>query len=131
MTLSGQMGSGQAVGAGYRVALTARSLDKLERLAAELGPEHALPLKVEVTRWEELERPVTGMGDSIRKEVSGQGVRVTLVEPGGVDTDFWRNGKPDASFLHEDDVARAVMYALAQPEHVAINELLIRPTQEV
>ena len=72
------------------------------------------------------------MGDSIRKEVSGQGVRVTIVEPGRVDTEFWRGGKPDAQFLQGDDVARAVLYALTQPEHVAINELLIRPTlQEI
>ena len=44
-----------AVGAGYRVVLTARSLDKLEALAAELGPEKALALKVDVTEWKELE----------------------------------------------------------------------------
>lgn len=73
-----------------------------------------------------------GMGDGVRQEVSGQGVRVTLIEPGRVDTDFWRNGKPDASFLQGDDVASAVMYALARPGHVAVDELPIRPTtQEV
>jgi NADP-dependent 3-hydroxy acid dehydrogenase YdfG len=207
-----------AVAAGYRVVLTARSLDKLEALAAELGPDNALALKVDVTEWTELEGAVkatldtfgrldaafanagfvagtgkyasgdptpnewkdmiltnvlgaaltaratlpeivkakghfflvgsvagritspgpysatkwaiSGMGDSIRKEVSGQGVRVTLIEPGRVDTDFWHQGKPDSAFLHEDDVARAVIFALTQPEGVAINELLIRPTTQ-
>ena len=47
-----------AVQAGYRVVLTARSLDRLEALAAELGAEHALALKVDVTEWTELEAAV-------------------------------------------------------------------------
>ncbi|MFC4452230.1 SDR family oxidoreductase [Deinococcus sonorensis] len=115
-------------------ALTARAtLPEIIRtkghflLVGSVAGRVANPGPYSATKW-----AVTGMGDSIRKEVSGQGVRVTLIEPGRVDTDFWRNGKPDAAFLTDDDVARAVMYAVSQPEGVAINELLIRPTtQEV
>ncbi len=68
------------------------------------------------------------MGDSIRKEVSAQGVHVILIEPGRVETLFWTRDVPDGPILHEDDVARAVLYALSQPPLMAVNEILIRPT---
>ena len=205
----------QAAAAGWRVALLARRLEKVQALAAELGGA-ALAIEADVTEWSDLERAVartrdtfgqldavlanaglsrgapnyasgdptpdewremiltnvlgaaltaraslpeliasrghlllvgsvagrvatpgpysatkwavSGMGESIRKEVSAQGVRVTLIEPGRVETPFWTRGVPDGPVLHEDDVARAVLYALSQPPHVAVNEILIRPT---
>jgi NADP-dependent 3-hydroxy acid dehydrogenase YdfG len=73
------------------------------------------------TKW-----AVTAMGESARKEFSGSGVRTTLIEPGAVDTPFFDNA-PDGA-LHPDDIARAVIYAVSQPAHVDVNELLIRPT---
>jgi NADP-dependent 3-hydroxy acid dehydrogenase YdfG len=54
-------------------------------------------------------------------------VRVTLVAPGMVDTPFF-DERPGSGALAADDVARAVLYALTQPEHVDVNELLVRPT---
>ena len=76
------------------------------------------------TKW-----AVTGMAQAIRNEMTGTGVRVTLVEPGVVDTPFWDNlQKPGTAELQPDDIARAVMFAVSQPPHVDVNEILIRPT---
>jgi len=76
------------------------------------------------TKW-----AVTGMAQAIRNEMAATGVRVTLVEPGVVDTPFWDNlQKPCTAELQPDDIARAVMYAVLQPAHVDVNEILIRPT---
>jgi NADP-dependent 3-hydroxy acid dehydrogenase YdfG len=76
------------------------------------------------TKW-----AVTGMTQAIRNEMTGTGVRVTLVEPGVVDTPFWNNlQKPGTAELQADDIARAVMFAVSQPPHVDVNEILIRPT---
>jgi NADP-dependent 3-hydroxy acid dehydrogenase YdfG len=76
------------------------------------------------TKW-----AVTGMAMAIRNEMSGTGIRVTLVEPGIVDTPFWDHlQKPSSVGLQPDDIARAVIYAIGQPPHVDVNEILIRPT---
>jgi NADP-dependent 3-hydroxy acid dehydrogenase YdfG len=68
---------------------------------------------------------VTAMGHSLRAEVADSGIRVTLIEPGAVDTPFFENAPQTA--LVADDVARAVMFALSQPSSVEINEVLVRP----
>jgi len=206
----------QAVDAGYRVVLAARSADKLDALAQTLGgSEHAMALPTDVTEWEsqvELARrtieafgqidvvfanagfgaprgftestpehwkamvltnvygaaltiratidhlkatqghllltssiagrralpgslysatkfAVTAMGEAARQELNGTGVRVTLIEPGMVDTPFF-DDKPGGPPLEAADVARGVLYAVSQPAHVDINELLIRPTAQ-
>jgi NADP-dependent 3-hydroxy acid dehydrogenase YdfG len=206
----------QAAEAGYRVALAARSIDRLTALAAELGgEERALALRCDVTEWDQqqgmvdaaLERfgrldvafanagfgaargfleespehwremvltnvygaaltiratmpaliearghlvltgsvagrralsgslysatkwAVTAMGEAARQELNDTGVRVTLIEPGMVDTPFFSSGAAEGS-LKADDVARAVMFALRQPAHVDVNEILIRPTAQ-
>lgn len=76
------------------------------------------------TKW-----AVTGMAQAIRNEMAGTGIRVTLIEPGIVDTPFWDNlQKPDAAVLQSEDIARAVMFAVSQPPHVDVNDILIRPT---
>jgi len=72
---------------------------------------------------------VTAMGEAARQELSEKGVRVTLIEPGVVDTPFFDN-KPKIRALDDDDIARAVMFAVEQPAHVAVNELLIRPSAQ-
>lgn len=205
-----------AVDAGHRVVLAARSTDKLEALAAELGgADHALAVACDVTEWDQVEAlvkttvdtfgrldiafanagfgasrgflnespehwkamvltnvygaaltiratipqltetkghllltgsvagrralpgslysatkwAVTAMGESARQELNDTGVRVTLIEPGMVDTPFFDNGAGDGA-LHADDIARAVMYAVGQPPHVDVNEILIRPTAQ-
>jgi NADP-dependent 3-hydroxy acid dehydrogenase YdfG len=69
------------------------------------------------------------MGGAARQDLNGTGVRVTLIEPGMVDTPFFSKGAgPDA--LKPDDVARAVMFAVSQPAHVDVNEILVRPTAQ-
>src|SRR5919197_4633369 len=75
------------------------------------------------TKW-----AVTGMGESLRQDVDGTGISVTLIEPGQVETPFFDN--PGEGRLEADDIARAVMYAVAQPPHVDINEILMRPTAQ-
>jgi NADP-dependent 3-hydroxy acid dehydrogenase YdfG len=204
-----------AVEAGYRVVLAARSTDKLDALAAELGgDERAIVVRCDVTEWEDQQAmvntalaeygrldvvfanagfgakrgftegdvdhwkamvltnvygaaltiratigalresrghllltgsvagrrsmpgslysatkwAVTGMGESARLELNGSGVRVTLIEPGKVDTPFFDQQPTDA--LEADDIARAVMFAVSQPPHVDVNEILVRPTAQ-
>ena len=72
---------------------------------------------------------VTAMGEALRSDLNDTGVRVTLIEPGMVDTPFFEQ-KPDMEALHAEDVAGAVMYAVSQPPHVDVNEILIRPTAQ-
>jgi NADP-dependent 3-hydroxy acid dehydrogenase YdfG len=71
---------------------------------------------------------VTAMGEALRKEVAETDIKVTLIEPGAVDTPFFENRPSHA--LDADDIARAVMFALTQPPHVAVNEVLVRPTRQ-
>lgn len=204
-----------AVTAGWRVVLAARSIERLEELADELGgPERALAVRCDVTDWSDQQRlvaaalehfghldvafanagfggargfledtpahwremvltnvygvaltirasipaltasrghllitssvagrrvipgslysvtkhAVTAMGEAARQDLHGSGIRVTLIEPGMTDTPFFE--KRPAEPLEADDIARAVMYAVSQPVHVNVNEILIRPTAQ-
>lgn len=204
----------RAAEAGYRLVLAARSADKLEALADELGPEgRALTVRTDVTSiddqralaeraaeafgridvvfanagmpgtpggfegadpevWRQMiltnvlgvgltvqatlphvrrtrghivltgsvagRRTITGsmysaskwavsaIGYGLREELRGSGVRVTLIEPGMVETAFFDQPKPDA--LKPDDIARAVIYAVSQPLHVDVHEVMVLPT---
>ena len=71
---------------------------------------------------------VTAMGDALRQEVSDTDIKVTLIEPGMVDTPFFES-RPSGA-LEADDIARAVMFALTQPAHVDVNEILVRPIHQ-
>jgi NADP-dependent 3-hydroxy acid dehydrogenase YdfG len=71
---------------------------------------------------------VTAMGRSLRAEVENTGIRVTLIEPGMVDTPFFDDAPSGA--LEPDDIADSVMFALSQPARVEINEILIRPVRK-
>ncbi len=71
---------------------------------------------------------VTAMGEAARLELNETGVRVTLIEPGQVDTPFFET--PGEGRLEADDVARTVMFAVSQPPHVDVNEILVRPTAQ-
>jgi NADP-dependent 3-hydroxy acid dehydrogenase YdfG len=73
------------------------------------------------TKW-----AVSAIGHGLREELRGSGIRVTLIEPGMVDTAFF--DKPPVNALQPEDIARAVLYALSQPPHVDVNEVLVRPT---
>jgi NADP-dependent 3-hydroxy acid dehydrogenase YdfG len=76
------------------------------------------------TKW-----AITAMGEAARQDLNGTGVRVTVVEPGMVATPFF-DTIPTSGALEADDVARAVLWAVSQPPHVDVNELLIRPTEQ-
>jgi NADP-dependent 3-hydroxy acid dehydrogenase YdfG len=71
----------------------------------------------------------TAMGESLRTELRQMhenfSVRVTLIEPGMVDTPFFENKPQNA--LEPADIAQAVLYALDQPARVDVNEILVRP----
>jgi NADP-dependent 3-hydroxy acid dehydrogenase YdfG len=71
---------------------------------------------------------VTAMGEALRQEVADTEIKVTLIEPGMVDTPFFDN-RPSGA-LEADDVARAVLFALTQPPHVDVNEVLVRPIHQ-
>ncbi|HET7315373.1 SDR family oxidoreductase [Salinisphaera sp.] len=73
------------------------------------------------TKW-----AVSAIGYGVREELRGTGVRTTLIEPGMVDTPFF-DQKPEHA-LADRDIAASVMYALSQPAHVDVNEILVRPT---
>lgn len=71
---------------------------------------------------------VSAMGEALRQEVADTPIKVTLIEPGMVATPFFDS--PVRNALQADDVARAVMYALSQPPHVDVNEILVRPINQ-
>jgi len=71
---------------------------------------------------------VTAMAECARQDLDDSGVRVTSIEPGMVDTPFFDN--PVSNALEPDDIARAVIYAVSQPAHVDVNEILIRPVSQ-
>jgi len=85
---------------------------------------------------------VNAFSESLRQEVTGRGVRVGLVEPGAVATELTDHiTQPDAKAasvqmytsmraLQAGDIARAVLYLVTQPLHVAVNEVLVRPTDQ-
>lgn len=81
---------------------------------------------------------VTAFSEALRQEVTALGVRVVVVEPGFVDTDMVATAPPEMQerarairMLHPEDVAAAVVYAVTQPPHVAVNEILVRPTEQI
>jgi NADP-dependent 3-hydroxy acid dehydrogenase YdfG len=79
---------------------------------------------------------LVGLGRALRKEVAGAGVRVTLIEPGIVDTPLvsgTEEGRRELAQLRPlspDDIARTVAFVLAQPEHVDIDELVVSPSAQ-
>jgi NADP-dependent 3-hydroxy acid dehydrogenase YdfG len=121
----------------YGVALTIRATlpHLLERgdghflVTSSIAGRIALPGSLySATKW-----AATAIGESLRAELrqmhENRGIKVTLIEPGMVDTDFFDN-RPGEWALQDDDIARAVMYALEQGPGVDVNEILIRPTTQ-
>ena len=94
-------------------------------LTGSVAGRRALPGSLySATKW-----AVTAMGEAARLDFNDTGVRVTLIEPGMVDTPFF-DDPPQMEALQADDIARAVMYAVSQPPHVDVNEILVRPTAQ-
>ncbi|HEY7691971.1 MAG TPA: SDR family oxidoreductase [Gaiellaceae bacterium] len=115
----------------YGVALTIRAcMDALVEskghllLTGSLAGRRALPGSL----YSATKFAVNSMGEGARLELNGTGVRVTLINPGMVDTPFF-DERP-VGVLEADDVARAVMWAVSQPPHVDVNEILVRPTAQ-
>ena len=89
-----------------------------------------------LTKW-----GVTGFSEALRQEALNSNIRVTAIEPGFVDTELQGHNEHPmvveatekmreeiGEVLEADDIARAILYVVSQPEHVNINEVLIRPT---
>ncbi len=119
----------------YGVALTIRATlpHLLERgdghflVTSSIAGRVALPGSLySATKW-----AATAIGESLRAELrqmhQNTGIKVTLIEPGMVDTPFFDNS-PGETALRDSDIAKAVMYALEQGPGVDVNEILIRPT---
>jgi NADP-dependent 3-hydroxy acid dehydrogenase YdfG len=71
---------------------------------------------------------VTGMAEAARQEFNGTGVRTTLISPGMVETPGFSHSIEDT--LTADDIARAILFAVSQPPHMDVNEILVRPTAQ-
>ena len=93
-------------------------------LTGSVAGRRALPGSLySATKW-----AVTAIGEGLRQELSDSDIKVTLIEPGMVDTPFFES--PVEGALRAEDVARAVTYALSEPPHVDVNEILIRPIRQ-
>jgi NADP-dependent 3-hydroxy acid dehydrogenase YdfG len=121
----------------YGVALTIRATlpHLLERgdghflVTSSIAGRRVLPGSLySATKW-----AATAIGEALRQELrqmhDNQGIRVTLIEPGMVDTPFFEN-RPGDDALSDEDIARAVMFAMEQPPGVDVNEILIRPISQ-
>ena len=85
---------------------------------------------------------VNAFSESLRQEVTARGVRISLVEPGATETELRSHITQPAARaaaqqhttgmrpLQAEDVARAIVYVVGQPPHVAVNEVLLRPTDQ-
>jgi NADP-dependent 3-hydroxy acid dehydrogenase YdfG len=84
---------------------------------------------------------VGAISEALRQEVLEYGIRVTVVEPGAVETELATHitdeeareglsGLLSLDILQAGDIANAISYAVTQPQRVSVNEILIRPTQQ-
>jgi NADP-dependent 3-hydroxy acid dehydrogenase YdfG len=116
------------LGAAYTLRAAIQSVTETKGhllVTGSVAGRRALPGSLySCTKW-----AVTAMGEAVRQDLNDTGVRVTVIEPGMVDTPFFDNGAGPGA-LQPEDIARAVMYAVSQPPHVDVNEILIRPTAQ-
>ena len=84
---------------------------------------------------------VGAVSESLRQEVTRRHVRVSLVEPGAVSTELVDHNRAeiqktinerfaDMERLESEDIADAIAYVVTRPRHVAVNEILVRPTEQ-
>ncbi len=84
---------------------------------------------------------VNAISEALRQELLEDSIRVTIVEPGAVETELATHitdeeaqealsGLLKLDILQPEDIANAIAYAVTQPERVSVNEVLIRPTQQ-
>ena len=115
------------LGCAYTIRATLPSLKESVGhllLTSSVAGRRALPGSL----YSATKHAVTAMAESARQELNDSGVRVTAIEPGMVDTPFFDDRPSNA--LEPDDIARAIMFAVSQPPHVDVNEILIRPTSQ-
>ena len=93
-------------------------------LTSSIAGRRALPGSL----YSATKHAVTAMGEALRQEIADTNVKMTLIEPGAVDTPFFDDAPSGA--LEADDIARAVLFALTQPPHVDVNEILVRPIHQ-
>jgi NADP-dependent 3-hydroxy acid dehydrogenase YdfG len=84
---------------------------------------------------------VGAFSESLRQEVTKRHVRVSLVEPGAVETELSGHNRPevletikarfaDMERLEAEDIADAITYVVTRPRRMAVNEILVRPTEQ-
>jgi NADP-dependent 3-hydroxy acid dehydrogenase YdfG len=84
---------------------------------------------------------VGAFSEALRQEVAGRHVRISLVEPGAVETELPSHNRPeiqesiqqrfaDIERLQSEDIADSISFVVTRPRHAAINELLIRPSEQ-
>ncbi|GAA3294676.1 SDR family NAD(P)-dependent oxidoreductase [Dactylosporangium vinaceum] len=84
---------------------------------------------------------VGAFSEALRQEVTGRFVRISLVEPGAVETELAGHNRPEVyetitqrfegvERLQAPDIADTIAYIVTRPRHVAVNEMLVRPTQQ-
>jgi NADP-dependent 3-hydroxy acid dehydrogenase YdfG len=84
---------------------------------------------------------IGAFSESLRMEVARRNVRVSLVEPGAVDTELRTHNRPEiqeqmekrfaeVEVLQAADIAEAIIYIVTRPRRMAVNEILIRPTDQ-
>ena len=91
-----------------------------------------------MTKW-----GVVGFSEALRQEGQHIGIRVSCIEPGYVDTELQGHNRNPmiverleqareriGKVLEADDIARAVLYVVSQPQHVSVNEMMVRPVGE-
>jgi NADP-dependent 3-hydroxy acid dehydrogenase YdfG len=85
---------------------------------------------------------VNGFSEALRQEVTQRHVRVSVIEPGAVSTELASHNRPqvqegmrarfgDMDLLQAEDIAEAIAFVVTRPRHMAVNELLVRPTGQV
>lgn len=121
----------------YGVALTIRATlpHLLERgdghflITSSVAGRRVLPGSLySATKW-----AAGALGEALRAELrqmhDNDAIKVTVIEPGMTDTPFF-DSSPGEWALRDEDIARAVVYALREPPGVDVNEILIRPTRQ-
>jgi clavulanate-9-aldehyde reductase len=89
-----------------------------------------------LTKW-----GVNAFSEALRQECVGAGIRVTIVEPGAVATELPGHNRPPVLEqmmrrfegvvpMQAQDIANVILFALGQPPHVSLNELLVRPSNQ-
>ena len=82
---------------------------------------------------------IGAFSESLRQELAGRYVRVSLVEPGATATELASHNRPEilesirsqfGQRMQAEDIADAIGYIVTRPRHVAVNEMLIRPTEQ-